>query len=511
MKAILGNLFLIVGMIGVGGTAGCSKEPAAERPNIVIILADDLGYSDVGCYGGVKVETPNIDRLAREGMRFTDAQTPSPICSPSRYGLMTGAYPFRKPAFNDKVLWPFEPLGIGLDQPTLGTLAQSQGYVTGIFGKWHLGLGLTLTDDYNKELKGVPADVGFDESFIDPGNLQQGVYIENRRVFNADPADPFYWKIPKSGKVPNRLMGGEKARVAKKPDCVKLYTDKAVSFVDRHKEEPFLLYFAPNNVHVKIIPGEEFVGKSGCGLYGDYIMELDWMVGEVLAALDRNGLAGNTLVFFTSDNGGGYMRPEVAEAYEMGHIVNGELLGQKHDIWEGGHRVPFIARWPGRVKAGETSDRLVSLLDMMGTMADIWKMPLPAEAGPDSYSFLYAMTGAKPPASRRDALIYQGFKTGMLAVRKGPWVLIPGQGSDGFTLEGYDRPNYSLLSYAELGFTNSDYTPDGKLKPDAPPGQLYNLEDDLSQTANLYRRHPEFVTELTELLERIKTTPQSRP
>jgi arylsulfatase A-like enzyme len=197
-----------------------------------------------------------------------------------------------------------------------------------------------------------------------------------------------------------------------------------VAFVEKHKEDPFLLLFAPNNVHVPVKPGADFVGKSGCGLYGDYVMELDWMVGEVLAVIDRNGLTGKTLVLFTSDNGGGYYKPEAAEACARGHRLNGNLLGQKTELWEGGHRVPLIVRWPGRVQPGMQSDCQVSLVDVMATMAEALNFPLPADAGPDSYSFLYALTGATPPATRRESQVYQGYHKGSLAIRQGPWVLI---------------------------------------------------------------------------------------
>lgn len=481
------------------------KAEAADKPNIVIILADDLGYTDTGCYGAVKLKTPNIDRLAKEGMRFTDAHAPAAVCSPSRYGLLTGQYPFRNPEFAKQVLPPASPLGIGLDQPTIGTLAKSKGYITGVFGKWHVGIGMSPGADYNGEIKGVPLDVGFDESFIDPCNLASAIFIDGRQVVNADPADPFCWEPKVNGNLV--LKGGRKARIATKPAVTGLFTDKAVAFVEQHKDTPFMLLFTPNNVHIAIKPGADFVGKSDCGLYGDYVMELDWMVGEVLAALDRNGLAGKTLVLFTSDNGGAHYKPDVAETYARGHRLNGNLLGQKTDLWEGGHRVPLIVRWPGKVQPEMQSDCQVSLVDVMATMAEVLDAPLAADAGPDSYSFLYALTGATPPSTRRESQVYQGFEKGALAIRQGPWVLIPEQGSDGVTLKG----GHGMLSFAELGFVNSDYTAAGKLKPGAPPGQLYDLSSDLSQTKNLYSQSPERVVGLTALLDKIKNEPKSRP
>jgi arylsulfatase A-like enzyme len=369
-----------------------------------------------------------------------------------------------------------------------------------------MGLGDRFCPDFNKEIRPGPLELGFDECFIEPGNLHFHVYIENHHVLGASPDDPFSWDFEPNPNRP-KLKGGAKARTAKKPGCTGVFAEKAVSFIDAHKDDPFLLYLATNNVHTAIIPGEEFTGKSGCGPYGDYIMELDWMVGQVLEALDRNGLEENTLVLFSSDNGGGYYKPHNAEAFARGHRINGELLGQKADVWEGGHRVPFIVRWPERVKPGMRSDALVCLTDVMTTMADIFGIPLPEDAGPDSFSFLPALTGEKSSEAVRTTLVSQGHHKGLLAVRQGPWVLIPAQGSDGNTLTGA----WNMMTFSELGFVHSDYTSEGELQPDAPPGQLYDLSADISQTTNLYRENPAKVEELTELLDRIKRDGKSGP
>jgi arylsulfatase A-like enzyme len=482
---------------GISGVYAAA-EPA--RPNILIILADDLGYTDTGCYGATKVKTPNIDRLAAEGMRFTDAHSPGAVCSPSRYSLVTGEYPFRNPHFADGVLKLNEPLGIGTDQATIASLAKSQGHRTGVFGKWHMGLGDREYQDFNVAITAGPRDVGFDECYITPGNLDGNLYVENRHVVGVDPNDPFvYVENPKRPKKRNTLKGGKRARLAFKPDITPVFTGKAVDFIDRHKNESFLLYFAPHNVHVPVKTQPEFSGKSDCGPYGDYILELDWMVGQVLAALDRNGLADKTLVLFSSDNGGFYKKPDNSKARKLGHLINGELLGQKTDLWEGGHRVPLLVRWPGVVEAGSTSGALVSLVDLMATFSEVWKAPLPERAGPDSVSFLPVLTGSAE--STRDTLIYQGHK-GLLALREDEWVLIPAQGSDGLTLHWATQ---KLMSYEELGFVNSDYTPAGKLKPGAPPGQLYNLAEDLGQRHNLYNKHPERVARMKARLEEIKS------
>jgi arylsulfatase A-like enzyme len=479
---------------------------AAQRPNLVLILADDLGYTDTGCYGATKVKTPNIDRLAKEGVRFTDAHSPAAVCSPSRYSLLTGEYPFRNPAASKKVMGLFEPLAIAPGQPTIASLAKSKGYTTGIVGKWHVGMGRTEVTqdtpppDFNGVIDGSPLDVGFDECLTGiAAGVTHGVLVENGRIFQADPADPFEWKLKQNRW---RLSGGEKARSFDKPNDVPVITQRAVEFIERHQKRPFLLCFTPFNVHTPIRPGAKFAGKSGCGPYGDFIQELDWMVGQVLDALDRCGLTENTLVFFSSDNGGGYYKPEVEEALKRGHRVNGNLLGQKTDIWEGGHRVPFIVRWPGKVPPGVTSDALVSLTDVMATLADLWDASIAGHAAGDSVSFLPVLTGESHTA--RESLIYQGFETGLTALREGPWVYVPAQGSDGDTTTK-GKKKERMMSFAELGLANSDYTPDGKLKPGSPPGQLYNLKGDLSQRHNLYDQHPERVAQMKARLELIKS------
>lgn len=489
------------------------KVHSKQKPNIVIILADDLGYTDVGCYGATKIKTPAINRLALEGMLFTDAHSPAAACSPSRYGLLTGEYPLRNPMFNSGVLGIYQPLGISTDQLTIASLLKPQGYATGAFGKWHVGLGTDPLTDYNGEVKPGPMEIGFSENYIEPGNLEGNLYLDGHQVVNADPADPFKWIPTEAGKSVSNfrqgitqvlmiLEGGKEARIAEKPSCSRVFTEKALDFIGRHKDQPFLLYLAPNNVHLKILPGEDFIGQSDCGLYGDYVAELDWMVGKVLEALDDHGLTENTLVLFTSDNGGIYFSSPNADAFAKGHRINGRFLGQKLDIWEGGHRVPFVVRWPGKVKPGTTSDALVSLVDLMATTGEILDVELPDGAGPDSYSFLHALTGSGGKEKARNTIIYQALD-GVLAVRQGSWVLIPAQGNGNTSFDGEHIMEF--FAGLGLGFVNSDYTSEGILKPDAPPGQLYDLSADPYQTTNLYRDHPDRVKELTALLEQIKS------
>lgn len=502
MKSIFTLAFCLFPMVG---KLPASDVQRPEKPNIVIILADDLGYTDTACYGAAKVKTPNIDRLAKEGMRFTDAHSPAAVCSPSRYSLLTGEYPFRNPAVSERVMGLFDPLAIASGKETIASLAKRQGYTTGIIGKWHAGMGRLEVDQdtpppgFNGVIEGGPLDVGFDECLTGiAAGITHGVLIENGRILNADPADPLEWEL-KNNRW--RLSGGEKARVFDKPNDVPVITQRAVEFIGQQRDKPFLLCFTPFNVHTPIRPGAEFSGKSDCGPYGDFIMELDWMVGQVLDALDRCGLTDNTLVLFSSDNGGGYYKPEVEEAFDRGHRVNGNLLGQKTDIWEGGHRVPFIVRWPGKAQPGAISDALVSLTDVMGTLAELWEMPLSGNAASDSVSFLPVLSGESPAA--RESLVYQGFETGLTALRQGPWVYIPAQGSDGHTTNAGKKKGH-MMSFADLGFVNSDYTPDGKLKAGAPPGQLYNLAEDLSQQRNLHENDPERIAQMKARLEEIK-------
>ncbi len=503
--------FVLITIIACG-PVDSRKARGIQKPNIVIILADDLGYSDAGCYGATKIKTPAIDRLAVEGMLFTDAHSPSAACSPSRYGLLTGEYPLRNPMFCSGVLGVYQPLGIGTDQMTIASLVKSQGYAAGAFGKWHVGLGSDPLTDYNGEVKPGPMEIGFSENYIEPGNLEGNLYLDGHHVVNANPADPFKWNPTEFGKTVTNfrqgitkvlmtLEGGEKARIAKKPDCSRVFTEKAVDFISRHTDQPFLLYLAPNNVHLKILPGQDFVGKSDCGLYGDYVVELDWMVGEVLDALDDNGLTENTIVLFTSDNGGIYFSSPNADAFARGHRINGNFLGQKLDIWEGGHRVPFLVRWPGNVEPGTTSDALVSLVDIMATTGEILGVELPDEAGPDSFSFLHALTGSEEKGEVRNTIVYQALD-GVLAARQGSWVLIPAQGNGNTSFDGEHIMEF--FAGLGLGVVHSDYTSEGVLKPDAPPGQLYDLAADPFQTTNLYREYPEKVKELTALLEQIK-------
>jgi arylsulfatase A-like enzyme/acetyl esterase/lipase len=483
-----------------------SEASGGRPPNVVFILADDIGYGDFSCYGATKVKTPNVDRLASQGMRFTDAHTPAAVCTPTRYALMTGQYAWRHPP-GSRILSGVAPLSIAPGTLTTPALLKQAGFATGVVGKWHLGLGEKETD-YNGEIKPGPREVGFGYSFIIPatGDRVPCVYVENGRVVGYDPKDPirvsYTAKVgtePTGAENPDLLtnqkpshghdmtivngisrigwMTGGKAARWKDEDVADDLTKRAVGFIETNKDKPFFLYFATHDVHVPRVPHPRFRGKSECGLRGDAIVEFDWSVGEVLSALEKHGLADNTLVVVTSDNGGvmddGYQDGSGNDA--SGHKCNGPLRGFKGGLYEGGHRVPFVARWPGHVPAGKTSGELICLVDVLATVAALTGQKLPEKAGPDSFDVLPALLAEKPGRSCRESLVHQA-GGGPLAIRKGPWKLIPNDVA----------------------------------KKKAGP-ELFNLADDLGETKNVAAEHPERVKELAESLKQATDNPVTRP
>jgi arylsulfatase A-like enzyme len=486
--------------------------PAAEgRPNIVVILADDLGYGDVGCYGATKVRTPRIDQMAREGMRFTQGHSPASVCSPSRYNLMTGRYCWRTWAGHGTV-WANDPLLIEDGRTTLASLLKGAGYATGCVGKWHLGFGRPgtpgwddlLGPDFNGELRPGPLDVGFDRFFGMPAVGQHpNIYIEGRRVVGLDARDPIrfindprpsyqvdYLRRPRTAPTNLQMASGKGAELVFE-DCALRLTEEAVGFIRANHSVPFFLYFAPRNIHSPLRPNARFKGTSAIGVYGDFIHELDWSVGTVLDALDRFEVAGNTLVIFSSDNGGvAPQRHETVPAEVAGHRINGPLRGQKTEVYEGGHRVPFIVRWPGRVKPGVTSGALVANTDLLATCAEIVAGTLPDHAGEDSYSFLSTLLGESTGAAPRTELVTDSMM-GLFAIQQGPWKLIQGHGGGGHF----------------PGSTPASAAP----HPADPAGQLYHLGNDLGESKNLYAENPEIVARLTTLLQRIQKSGRSRP
>ena len=481
---LLSGLFLLFSVAAHGGT----------RPNVVFIMADDLGYGDFGCYGATHIPTPAIDRLALEGMRFTDAHTPSAVCTPTRYAILTGRYCWRS-WLKNWVLLPHHPLLIDTQRLTMGKMFQKAGYATGCVGKWHLGWGTELNPDFSGEVEPGPLVVGFDYfyglpfSHNSPRPLQ--VYTRNRRIVNLPPGLRY---------------DSEKAMkntVRKMEDTATQLTKEAVAFIEKHKDKPFFLYYPTPNVHGPETPHKRFHGKSKAGKYGDFVVEFDWAVSEVLAALERNGLSDNTIVVVTSDNGSG--RGTVGE-----HQCNGALRGKKTQIYEGGHRVPLIVRWADQVKKGGISSETVCLTDFFATFADLLEYPLPRDAAEDSYSLQDVLLGKPYGKPLREATVHHSV-CGMFAIRKGDWKLIEGSG-DGMRPRG---PKGKILEKtrtperdAKTGkWTKLDYF---SWKPDGNT-QLYNLAQDPVEQNNLAREFPDKVKALSELLNHYRKSGRSAP
>ncbi|MBN1342099.1 MAG: arylsulfatase [Phycisphaerae bacterium] len=466
--------------------------PAAEaggsKPNIVFIMADDLGCGDLGCYNKVsKVPTPNMDRLAADGIRFADAHTPSSVCTPTRYGVLTGRYCWRS-RLKRGVLDGYSPCLIEPGRMTVASLLKERGYATACVGKWHLGLGDGKRTDYGKPLRPGPTTVGFDYFFGIPASLDMPpyVFIENDR-----PVEPASEQIHASE---HRRKGGggfwRKGDIApgfKHADVLPTLTRKAIEYVETRAKEspgkPFFLYLPLTAPHTPWLPTEEFRGRSKAGYYGDFVAQVDASVGQVMAALDRLKLSDNTLLFVTSDNGA-HWTPN--DKKEFDHLANGPYRGQKADIWDGGHRVAFLARWPGRIKKGATSIQTICLTDLMATCAAVVGAELPEDAGEDSFSLLPALLGEDGGKPIREAVVHHSI-SGMFAIRQGPWKLALGRGSGGFSAPRTIKP-----------------------KPGEPKGQLYDLTEDVAETRNLYQDRPEIVKRLAELLDRYKTQGRSR-
>ena len=487
---------------------------AQQKPNVVVIFADDLGYGDTGVYGATKIRTPHIDKLAREGRRFTDAHTPSAVCTPSRFSLLTGEYAFRGSR------WAPVFLKVGLivdeNQKTVADIMKDDGYATACIGKWHLGLGED-TPNWNGDLKPGPLELGFDYYFGLPvvNSHPPFVYVENHRVVGLDENDPFVYDTTAQTQAIEEKMHIEQIGGATKAH--QLYDDyevgttlasKAVNWIKAHKDEPFFLYFPTTNIHHPFTPHPQFQGTSEAGRYGAFVHELDWIVGEVTRTLEEEGLADNTLIIFTSDNGG-MINLGGQEAWRLGHRQNGDLLGFKFDAWEGGHRVPFIARWPGKIPAGSVSDQLVSTIDLMATLAAVTGQELKDDEAPDSLSILPALTG-DPAKEVRDHLVLAPFRKTHLSLRKGDWVYISGPAGGGFgapEVGSHGFGGYSALHFA--GQENSNMV-DGVRKPDAPDEQLYNLSRDPAQTTNVIREFPAQAQSMRERLAFIQAGKSTR-
>jgi arylsulfatase A-like enzyme len=487
------------------------RAAARRNPNIVLIYADDVGYGDLGCYGATRVRTPNLDRLAASGLRFTNVHASSATCTPSRYSLMTGEYAWRKEGTG--VLPGDAPLIVRPGTLTLPSTLKRAGYSTGAVGKWHLGLGAGNVD-WNGEIRPGPLEVGFDYCFLIPatGDRVPCVFVENHRVAGLDPRDPIRvsYAAPFPGEpvarqhpellkmqashghdqaIVNRVgrigyMTGGKAALWVDEDIAATLAAKAGQFIESHKAEPFFLYLATHDIHVPRLPNPRFAGKTPMGPRGDAIAELDWTVGEVLACLERNKLAGDTLVIFSSDNG-----PVVDDGYRDqaveklgGHRPAGPLRGGKYSIFDGGTRVPMMARWPGRIKPDSISAALISQVDLLSSFATLTGQKVPREAAPDSLDVLPALLGRSQTA--RQSLVEHA---GTLGLVQGDWKLIlPGKG-----------PKVNPNTDTELG--------------NDPQPQLYDLASDPGEKNNVAPRYPDRVGRMTAELERIRSSGRSRP
>jgi arylsulfatase A-like enzyme len=495
----------------------CSFASATEQPpNVVLIFADDLGYGDLGCYGATKVQTPNIDRLAAEGRRFTDAHSVSAVCTPSRYALLTGEYPLR--ASGGRGVWGpasiTSPLLIDTGKITIADVFKNSGYDTAVVGKWHLGFK-EGANNWQEPLRPGPQDLGFDYYFGMPvvNSAPPYVYVENDRVVGGDPGDPLVYlgrntkgatpitPIPAEAaqRSPNAFGGAKKAHALFNDYQVgTTFAEKSVEWITARKNNPFFLYLATTNIHHPFTPAKRFQGTSQCGLYGDSIHELDWIVGQVLSCLEDNGLSDNTLVIFTSDNGGMFNHGGQV-AFKAGHRQNGDLLGWKFGVWEGGHRVPMIVRWPGKVKPRTTSSQLIGNVDMLATFAAVTQQKLDKIQQADSVDMLPAIVG-EPDKPLRDHLVLAPHKGTHLSIRKGNWMYIPAQGSGGFTgTKPGDHTFAGPAAASFVGSVNSDIE-NGRIKKAAPPAQLYDLEADVNETKNVHNEHPDVVQELSTLL-----------
>ena len=490
MKKIL--LFALASACAVCPNLLCAA-PANARPNILIMVADDLGYRDLGCYGVTKVKTPWIDRLAGESVRFTDAHSICATCMPSRYAILSGTYFFnarRKGGYSTH----FHD-----GQVTLPSLLKSAGYRTAALGKWHNGFGHAADPNWNVDLKPGPLEIGFDSFFGTPRTHNEAphVFVEGHRVVGHDPADPISVDLsPQFGRW-GKTVGGAKAQAARPDERIDfILADRAVKFlVQQTQEQPFFLYLAFAAPHTPINPAPESRGKSEAGVYGDYVQQLDHCAGLVLDALEKQGLTQNTIVIFTSDNGGRYERA----ALQAGHRTNGELLGQKTDGWEGGHRVPLLARWPDRIQPGTVRKEFFLQVDLMATLAEAVQITLPTDASPDGTSELAAFTEpASAPLKRTEGVM---LGSGTYVLRQGNWLYIPKQGSAGYSAPEKDKP--WSVPYALMGFNNSDVDEHGHIRDEAPKEQLYDLDKDISQTTNIALQHPERAHSMRVRLEEL--------
>ncbi len=479
------HLLFITLLIGTLHVSAQKNSDSDTRPNIIYILTDDLGIGDVQFFNPQgKVKTPNIDRLGREGKSFTDAHSSSAVCTPSRYSILTGRYAWRTKLASG-VLHGFDPPLIDASRLTVGKLLQQNGYTTACIGKWHLGMdwplaaNATTEYDYTKAIKNGPTTRGFDYFFGIASSLDipPFIYIENEHTVGVPTV------------IKKWVRSGPAEKDFDAVNCVPDFTAKAVNYIkDKSaKKQPFFLYLALPSPHTPIVPNKAFKGTTGVTDYGDYVAETDWSVGQVLKVIKESGISKNTIVVFTSDNG---FAPYVLKNFNveaLGHFPSYIYRGYKSDIWEGGHRIPFIVRWPGKIKAGTSSDKTICLSDFMATTAAIIHAKLPDNSAEDSYNLLPYLTGSVA-GNIREATVHHSID-GYFAIRQGKWKLelCPGSG-------GWESPKNGEAF--KLGL---------------PPVQLYDMTVDVREKNNVEAQHPDIVKNLTALLEKYVKDGRSTP
>ena len=481
---------------------------SAKRPNIVVMYADDLGFGDVSCYGATALDTPNIDRLASEGLVFYHGYATAATCTPSRYSLLTGSYSWRNERAH--ILPGDAPLIIDPGTATLPSVLKEVGYTTGVVGKWHLGIG-EGNQNWNEPLPLTPLDIGFDYSYIMAATNDRVpcVYLDGRDVVGLDPSDPIEVEYDKNKPFPGLPTGKDNPELLKMKfhhghdmsivngvsrigymrggeaalwvdeDMADVFLEKAVSFVEKNKDGPFFLYYAFHQPHVPRLPHPRFVGSTGLGPRGDAIAEMDWCVGEMLDALDRCGLKEDTVVVFSSDNGPVLNDGYYDEAVELcgDHRPAGPLRGGKYSMYDGGTRVPFIVSWPGAVEVGE-SDALVSQVDFFASFAALAGVSLDANAGPDSVDVLDALLGQSDEG--RAEIVLEGIQA-RTVLRQGDWVFIP----------PHQGPPVNTNVNIETG--------------NSPVPQLYYLADDIGQIENMASIHPDVAERMANRLREIRS------
>ncbi len=464
-----------------------SAGSGGAKPNIVYILADDMGYGDVQILNQTRgrIKTPHLDRLAAQGMTFTDAHSGSSVCTPTRYGLLTGRYAWRTRLQKGVLDGTDDPPLIADDRLTVPALLRNHGYATAIVGKWHLG--------FQSERPADPARVAAPTAVGKKGEFGRGGLPVGTRIIGGPITRGFdyFWGCSNARTMSGLIEGDRVIENLPPIQMLPRLEQQAVKYIADHADaaksgRPFFLYVPLTSPHTPILPTPEWQGKSGLGAYGDFVMQTDAVVGRILAALDKSGVAGNTLVIFTADNGCS-PQADTAGLEQQGHFASADLRGYKADIWDGGHRVPFFARWPGRIQPGAQSDQLICLTDLLATCAELLGSPLPATAGEDSVSILPALLGtARAPL--HEAVVHHSI-AGVFSIRQGPWKLALGPGSG-----GWGKP--SDVEARKNGL---------------PEVQLYNLATDPGETRNVQAENPAVVARLNALLTRFVTDGRSTP